>query len=134
MAIVRMANKREEIPAGATNIVDVSDRWRPAVDNSKDAWWTPERVKEWSLFTYETHNGFCLENRERNGYDDSDFYMIVWNPEEKAPESIEYASTRGWSYPCTVPTLMRRQRLGTLMRSTWQRRNVRPRWFGPNVR
>ena len=31
----------------------------------------------------------CLENRERNGYDDSDFYMIVWNPEEKGPESIE---------------------------------------------
>jgi hypothetical protein len=100
MAIVRMANKREEIPAGASNVQDVSDRWRPAVDNKEGAWWTEERVKDFSLFTYETHNGLCLENRERNGYDDSDFYMIVWNPEKKAPESIEYASTRGWSYPC----------------------------------
>lgn len=100
MAIVRMANKREEIPAGASNVKDVSDRWRPAIDPKPDGYWTPERVKEFSLFTYETHNGFCLRERERNGYNDSDFYMTVWNPETKKPEEIEFASTRGWSYPC----------------------------------
>lgn len=52
------------------------------------------------VVTYQTHHGLCIEDRERNGYHDSDFYMVVWNPDEGKPESIEYASTRGWCYPC----------------------------------
>lgn len=52
------------------------------------------------LWLYETHNGLCIHERERNGYNDSDFLMVVWNEEKNAPESIEFASTRGWSYPC----------------------------------
>lgn len=51
-------------------------------------------------WTYESHHGLCLEDREINGYDDSDWYMIVWNPEKGEPERIFFASTRGWSYPC----------------------------------
>lgn len=50
--------------------------------------------------TYETHHGLCIRDFERNGYDDSDWYMVVWNPDKKEPETIEFASTRGWSYPC----------------------------------
>lgn len=50
--------------------------------------------------TYLSHEGLCLRDYERNGYDDSDFRMIVWNPETKQPEDICFASTRGWSYPC----------------------------------
>lgn len=50
--------------------------------------------------TYESHHGLCLEDFERNGYDDSDWYMVVWNPEKREPETILFASTRGWSYPC----------------------------------
>lgn len=56
------------------------------------------------LYMKRTHKGLVLDDRERNMYDDSDFYAIVWNPEKGCPESVEYASTRGWTYPngCTV--------------------------------
>jgi hypothetical protein len=52
-----------------------------------------------AYWTWETHKGLCLADREMNGYDDSDFYMTVWNAETGAPEEILFASTRGWSYP-----------------------------------
>jgi hypothetical protein len=51
------------------------------------------------LVTWETHKGLCIQDKEMNGYNDSDFYMLVWNPEKQAPEEILYASTRGWTYP-----------------------------------
>jgi hypothetical protein len=47
-----------------------------------------------------THQGLCLADYERNMYDDSDFYMTVWNPVTKRPSDIMFATTRGWSYPC----------------------------------
>ena len=46
-----------------------------------------------------THVGLVLSLREANGRDDSDFYATVWNEEKGAPESIMYATTRGWTYP-----------------------------------
>jgi hypothetical protein len=46
-----------------------------------------------------THRGLVLDLHERNMYDDSDFLAVVWNPEMGRTESVEYASTRGWSYP-----------------------------------
>jgi hypothetical protein len=49
---------------------------------------------------YMTHQGLCLVDWERNMYDDSDFYMTVWNPDTKRPYNIMFATTRGWSYPC----------------------------------
>jgi hypothetical protein len=49
---------------------------------------------------YMTHQGLCLVDFERNMYDDSDFYMTVWNPVTKRPSNIMFATTRGWSYPC----------------------------------
>ena len=52
------------------------------------------------LILSESHQGLCLQDREANGYDDSDWYMLVWNPEKGAPEEVLFASTRGWSYPC----------------------------------
>lgn len=42
-----------------------------------------------------------LANRERNGYHDSDFYVVAWDPEERCCTSIEIGSTRyggGMSY------------------------------------
>ncbi len=51
------------------------------------------------LYMRTTHVGMVIETRERNGYDDSDFYAIVWNPETRQTETVEYATTRGWSYP-----------------------------------
>lgn len=52
------------------------------------------------IWLYENYHGLCLYEREYNGYNDSDFYMVVWNPETQKTESHEFASTRGWSYPC----------------------------------
>ncbi|MGW9069251.1 hypothetical protein ACWGQT_07375 [Streptomyces yangpuensis] len=42
--------------------------------------------------------GAVLRLRERNGYDDSDFYATVWNEEAQAVEEVYYATTRGWTY------------------------------------
>lgn len=56
-------------------------------------------VSDKDYFLYLTYEGKCLKNRERNGYHDSDFLMLVWDDEIEAPRWIEYASTRGWSYP-----------------------------------
>jgi len=41
--------------------------------------------------------GAVLETRERNYYDDSDFYAIVWDDEEGKLTNVEYATTRFWS-------------------------------------
>ena len=51
------------------------------------------------LYMETTHVGLVLKLGEHNWHDDSDFYTIVWNEEKGQPEKIEYASTRGWSYP-----------------------------------
>lgn len=53
-----------------------------------------------SLCLFDTHHGLCLSAREQNGYEDSDFFMTVWNEEKGEPEEIKYATTRGWTYPC----------------------------------
>jgi hypothetical protein len=42
--------------------------------------------------------GRVLQTYERNGYDDSDFVAIVF-AEDNRFKHVEYASTRGWSYP-----------------------------------
>lgn len=44
--------------------------------------------------------GACIRDYERNGRDDSDFHMIVWDDAEGKTKDICFASTRGWSYPC----------------------------------
>lgn len=35
---------------------------------------------------------------ERNMYDDSDFYAVVWDHEEARVKTIQYMTTRGWTY------------------------------------
>jgi hypothetical protein len=45
-----------------------------------------------------SHVGHVLFTRERNGYDDSDFYAVVWDDETQAPKEVFYATTRGWTY------------------------------------
>jgi hypothetical protein len=45
-----------------------------------------------------TYEGAVLRLRERNGYDDSDFYALVWDEEQQATREIQYATTRGWTY------------------------------------
>lgn len=45
-----------------------------------------------------THAGCVLDEYEKNGYNDSDFFAIVWNDVEQKVEEIQYASTRYYSY------------------------------------
>jgi hypothetical protein len=52
-----------------------------------------------AYWVWKTHVGLCLKDREMNGYDDSDFYMTIWDEEKQAPREIMFASTRGWTYP-----------------------------------
>lgn len=41
------------------------------------------------------YRGAVLETRERNGYDDSDFYALCWDEATQSVKSVEYATTRG---------------------------------------
>jgi hypothetical protein len=50
-----------------------------------------------SYFLYETDHGCCIKERERNGYHDSDFEMLIWNPETKK---------RFMVYICNYPWLV----------------------------
>ena len=44
------------------------------------------------------YEGAVLWDGERNYYDDSDFYAVVWDDEKNAPKEVGYATTRGWTY------------------------------------
>ena len=49
--------------------------------------------------TYEvSYEGAVLATRERNFYDDSDFYAVVWDEATGRIAEVEYATTRGWTY------------------------------------
>jgi hypothetical protein len=45
------------------------------------------------------YKGRVLSLRERNFHDDSDFYATVWDDATSAPVSVEYGTTRAWTYP-----------------------------------
>lgn len=64
------------------------DHFRPAQEQS-------ERVRRYHEISYE---GCVLETREQNGYDDSDFYAIVWDEASESVTHVTYATTRGWTY------------------------------------
>lgn len=44
----------------------------------------------------QSHAGMVLETYQHNGYDDSDFFAVVWDGERVSAR--EYASTRSWTY------------------------------------
>lgn len=54
----------------------------------------------YSYSIYKTSVGLCLHEFERNGYDDSDFFMVVWDEATQEPRIEMFASTRFWSGPC----------------------------------
>ena len=51
------------------------------------------------LYMETTYVGLVLDLYEHNGHNDSDFYAVVWDAEKGCADRIEYASTRGWTYP-----------------------------------
>jgi hypothetical protein len=81
MPIIEFATRAEDVPPG------VSATFTKDYQTGTDIW------------TWPTHVGLCLRDRERNGYDDSDFYMLVWDPVAKEAKEICFATTRGWTYP-----------------------------------
>lgn len=50
------------------------------------------------FYVKKTYEGKVLSLREKNGYDDSDFYALVWDSEKNKPVEIMYATTRAWCY------------------------------------
>lgn len=55
-------------------------------------------TKSSTVLLYETHHGFCLFEREYNGYDDSDFYMTYWDEQEGCPKEVMFGTTRAYCY------------------------------------
>src|SRR6266403_971687 len=96
MAIIHMAESKAEAEQKGLNVrmIHTQSCALNEVTGKYDAEF--ERF----IWLYETHHGLCIHDSEVNGYDDSDFYMTVWNAEKQEPERICFASTRGWSYPC----------------------------------
>lgn len=54
--------------------------------------------EESKLYVRQVYAGMTLQIWERNGYDDSDFGVLVWDESTGAPKRIETWSTRGGSY------------------------------------
>jgi len=51
------------------------------------------------LYMKTSYVGCVVDTGEINGYDDSDFYAVVWDDAKQEFKRVVYASTRGWSYP-----------------------------------
>ncbi len=51
------------------------------------------------MWVHDEYVGVTLAKWEANHYDDSDFYAAVWDEATDSIKTVEYASTRGWSYP-----------------------------------
>lgn len=58
-----------------------------------------KRTVSGAMVLWNECEGFCLYETERNGYDDSDFFMTVWDPVSKEPLTRIFATTRAWSGP-----------------------------------
>jgi hypothetical protein len=58
-----------------------------------------DEKKNGPLYMHRMYDGLVLAKGEHNFSDDSDFYAIVWDPVEKKPKEVEYATTRAWTYP-----------------------------------
>jgi hypothetical protein len=52
-----------------------------------------------ALYMETTYVGAVLDCREENHYDDSDFYAVCWDEAQGKIVRVDYATTRGWTYP-----------------------------------
>lgn len=93
MAIIEFSFDRNRAPADAVGVLN-SHTSHAYIDGKYVDTMGPQAYWVWK-----THVGLCLRDREMNGYDDSDFYMTVWDEEKGEPREICFASTRGWTYP-----------------------------------
>lgn len=58
----------------------------------------PCKVCGYDMFVETTYVGCVVATGEHNGYDDSDFYAIVWDAAKGDFIEVTYATTRGWTY------------------------------------
>lgn len=52
-----------------------------------------------TIYLETTYIGCVVSLREMNGYDDSDFFAMVWDEAKGEFREVMYATTRGWTYP-----------------------------------
>lgn len=53
-----------------------------------------------NLVMVHRYQGKVIREYERNGYDDSDFYAVVWDEEKQEPRHVMWGTTRAWTYAC----------------------------------
>lgn len=52
----------------------------------------------YDMIVTESYAGCVVETGEHNGYDDSDFFAIVWDAEKGDFREVTYGTTRAWTY------------------------------------
>ena len=67
--------------------VDVTSQWKSSSSSA-----------DFKLFTRQQYVGCVLETFERNGMEDSDFMAVVWDEQAQCVKTIQYATTRAWTY------------------------------------
>src|SRR5215471_21334178 len=82
-------------PDGGITIPEYAPYDHDAGELPKDKYGHP-LVVGWS----QTYAGAVLMKYERNGYDDSDFFAVVYDEATNSLKHVEYASTRGYTYDC----------------------------------
>ena len=72
--------------------------------SSSDPLARPVQYDGQTMFVKDTHVGCVLSTYEKNGYDDSDFYAIVWEESNGSGfvQHIQYATTRFWTYAASA--------------------------------
>jgi hypothetical protein len=58
----------------------------------------PCKVHGYDMFLETKYVGCVVATGEHNGYDDSDFYAVVWDEATGGFIEVTYATTRGWTY------------------------------------
>lgn len=99
MPLISETSKINEIPAAAPGLRVEHGEFEWSVYNGttydhNEGHYNGKEIGPTVRATWHTHVGVCLEEYERNGYHDSDFYMRVWNEEKQCVEVICFASTR----------------------------------------
>jgi hypothetical protein len=103
MAIIRfdLFDSRSAYNAAAGKTLETAEAAARARCEADDGAWQGSSTdgNGLTIFTWHTHVGLCVADREMNGYDDSDWYMTVYEPATDSFREIMFATTRGWSYP-----------------------------------
>lgn len=77
MPIINGATDKQNLPVNAQNVTET-------VDQNQTVW------------LYETYVGKCVYQYEVNGYDDSDFFMVVYDDATDSFKHQLFATTRGY--------------------------------------